>query len=462
MWRGMFQAIIATVAVLLAAAWSTAGWTQTTAPFIVTAADTKSAITLYTSSHALVVGIDAYDLAKDGWSPLKEAVNDAVAVANTLEAQGFAVTLKVDRDVTLASGRKVKGQRIDRAALVQSLEAFVNGPGRLRDARLVIWFAGHGHTVDRVGYLVPAGAPNPALAPAAKREAADDELRARALNLKRFGEYMEEIRARHVLAIFDSCFSGTVFRNRGAEPTGYDISASAAKPVRHFIASGDQLQVVADDGKFRELFVNALTGKPSPDGLAADQNGDGLVTATELGRFLTRMVTYYSPQLRQTPQSGKLADSRYDEGEVVFRVSKATAAPLAGPSIASKGAPLASPQPPLRDAARDRDNVKTSKNIRVLEDFRDRHKDDSLYAGLADEAIAAVKGAGVAPETANKKNPSSDRCPGADQQSCEQNDECLWVPTSVNTKTGRVQVSYCKVRPRVAAPMRFEPIIRRN
>ena len=50
----------------------------------------SGAVHLYTASHALVIGNDAYGGA---WPRLSNAVKDAQLVARALEAKGFSVTL---------------------------------------------------------------------------------------------------------------------------------------------------------------------------------------------------------------------------------------------------------------------------------------------------------------------------------------------------------------------------------
>ena len=45
------------------------------------------------------------------------------------------------------------------ADLRKALEDFVFEKGQDTSARLFIWFAGHGHTIDGEGYLAGAGAP---------------------------------------------------------------------------------------------------------------------------------------------------------------------------------------------------------------------------------------------------------------------------------------------------------------
>jgi hypothetical protein len=142
-------------------------------------------VTLYTKSKPLVIGIDAYD----GRSclQLSNGIRDAEEVAKGLAAQGFEVTLK---------------KNLKSSELEDALKYFFHHEGNGADTRLLSWFAGHGHTLDGEGYIIPADAPSP-------KDVAD--FRDKAISLRRFGEHMREANAKHVLAIFDSCFSGTVF-----------------------------------------------------------------------------------------------------------------------------------------------------------------------------------------------------------------------------------------------------------
>jgi hypothetical protein len=66
---------------------------------------------------------------------------------------------------------------------------------------------------------------------------------------------MREAKARHVLAIFDSCFSGGVFNVARSLPPPA-ITLATTQPVREFISSGEAEQQVSDDGTFRRLFLD--------------------------------------------------------------------------------------------------------------------------------------------------------------------------------------------------------------
>jgi len=247
---------------------------------------------LYGASKALVIGIDEYT---NGWPRLSMAVRDAEEIAKSLEERGFEVTLL----------KNLGGDDLRRA-----LREFYALQGEDPDARLFVWFAGHGHTEDGEGYIVPADAPAPGSA----------RFRLTALHMGDLASMQRVAQAKHVLTIFDSCFAGTVFsQQRSAPPAA--ITHAATKPVRQFLTSGDADQTVSDDGTFRKLFLSAISGDSS-----ADVNGDGYVTASELGFNMSDRVTNLT-RGAQTPRSGKLRDLKYDRGDFVFMLpqTKATA-----------------------------------------------------------------------------------------------------------------------------------------
>ena len=248
-------------------------------------------VTLYGESHALVIGIDNYT---QGWPRLSGAVNDATLVAAELRQKGFDVTFK---------------KNLDSRTLKQTFEEFFILKGNHPQTRLFIWFAGHGHTLNGEGFLIPTDAPLP-------HKGA--EFRLKALSMRRFGEFVRLAQSKHALAVFDSCFSGTIFdTQRSAPPPA--ITRATTLPVRQFLTSGDTDQKVSDDGRFRKLFIRAIRGEER-----ADANQDGYVTGSELGLFLTDRVTNLT-ESRQTPRYGKLRDEDYDRGDFVFLLASSGA-----------------------------------------------------------------------------------------------------------------------------------------
>ena len=103
-----------------------------------------SSVDLYKDkkSFALVIGIDQYRSQRK----LNNAVNDAHRIAAELEGKGFEVTLYDDPNLT---GRQLR----------EAIDKFVQDYGYLEDARVLIWYAGHGMTIDGEGYLLGVDAP---------------------------------------------------------------------------------------------------------------------------------------------------------------------------------------------------------------------------------------------------------------------------------------------------------------
>lgn len=249
-------------------------------------------VALYDNSYALVIGNDAYT---NGWPRLSNAVADATEVALALDRAGFEVTLETD---------------LDSAGLRRTLRQFFAIKGSDPEARLLVWYAGHGHSIDGEGFLVPVDAARPGM-PTFKFDA---------VQMRDFGSLMRLASAKHVLAVFDSCFAGTVFSTRaGGVPPA--ITRVTARPVRQFLTSGDADQQVGDDGTFRRLFLRALAGETG-----ADVNSDGYLTGTELGLFMSDRLANYSGGA-QTPRYGKLRDPDFDRGDFVFSLPARDAGP---------------------------------------------------------------------------------------------------------------------------------------
>jgi hypothetical protein len=308
-------------------------------------------IKLYGASHALVIGIDNYT---NGWPRLSKAVEDARAVATALQAKGFEVTLRTN----LAADE-----------LRKTFREFFAIKGAEPSSRLFLWFAGHGHTVNGEGFLVPADAP-PAIAPAFKLSA---------LPMRDFGSLVRLAEAKHVLSVFDSCFSGTIFQARSSSaPKAITRKTTAA--VRQFITSGDAGQEVRDDGSFREYFVRALNGEER-----SDFNKDGYVTGEELGLFLNQRMTDLT-SAAQTPKAGKLHDVRYNLGDFVFRVALGPPERAEAPPVPRRGRVLSGGSAEMLFW----ESIKDSKNRSKFQAYLDQYPQGS-FARLARLELEELK-----------------------------------------------------------------------
>jgi hypothetical protein len=252
-------------------------------------------LTSFSGSHALVIGESRYT---NGWPALPGVGGDTAAIKRLLEEQGFAVEIlenKTSRD--LRSG----------------IETFFDRHGYSRDVRLLIYYAGHGHTLKLdntrdMGYIVPTDAPLPS-----RDETGFKRL---AIPMQQFDTWAKQIESRHVLFVFDSCFSGSIFATSRAAPGIIDYKV--ANPVRLFISAGGADETVPDVSVFRRQMEAALRNRE------ADYNKDGYVSGSELGDFLQSTVVNYSNN-SQHPQYGKIRDPGLDKGDFVFEVGSAAA-----------------------------------------------------------------------------------------------------------------------------------------
>lgn len=258
---------------------------------------------LYQGSYALIIGNSEYS---NGWDRLSGVKSDVIAVKNVLETHGF----KVEIEENLTSER-----------FETRIRKFINDYGFDRDNRLIIYYAGHGYTLNsagdkrELGYIIPSDTPLPT----------KDErgFRQKAVDMYAINTFAKQIQAKHALFIFDSCFSGKMFALRNTLTISPFIYDKVDNPVRQFITAGDETQTVPDESIFRKAFVRGLEGE-------ADRNNDTFITGTELADYLKEAVTNYSNR-RQTPQYGLINDIDLDRGDFVFVIQQRIAPILSIP-----------------------------------------------------------------------------------------------------------------------------------
>lgn len=241
-------------------------------------------VDLYAQSHALLIGVSNYKY----WPSLESIPRELDDISRELKKRGFRVT-RVDDP----NGRQLQ----------KALEDFVYKYGYDRKNRLLVYFAGHGHTIDGKGFLVPTDAVDPS------HKSNEKDFKRKALNMSRILSVSREADARHIMFLFDSCFSGTIFKTRALPKISKSLNSIVAKPVRYFITAGSANEEVPAESVFAKLFVSALR-----DGIA-DLNEDDYITGRELGYFLRMEVPRFA---RQTPQSGTIDDYELSRGDMVF------------------------------------------------------------------------------------------------------------------------------------------------
>lgn len=220
----------------------------------------KKARPLYTSSHALIIGINRYPGLPSNMS-LSYGVKDAADLKDELvKDYGFPAS-----NVTLLTDDQASLQGIRNA-----LAALTDNTKIKSDDRVLIFFSGHGQTVPtpsggEMGYLIPSDA---------KVDLNDPTnagpYNATCLRMKEIWDDLEGCPAKHVLVIADACFSGLLVKSRGGLSKD-SIAAMLAKPARQIISGGDKGQRTSErsdlgHGVFTSKLLNHLKSHAADKG----------------------------------------------------------------------------------------------------------------------------------------------------------------------------------------------------
>ncbi len=238
-------------------------------------------LSLYAESHALLIGASRYS----DWPHLPSISGELDMVEEALSSTGFDVSRLVDPTSS---------------ELKSGITEFINSYGYEPENRLLIYFSGHGHSVGDKGFLLPIDIPLPE-----HRQ----EFRRKALPMTQILAWAKDMEAKHVLFVFDSCFSGSVFKSKSMpEDQERYIRKATAYPVRQFITAGSANEEVPAKSTFTPAFVAAIKGE-------GDLNHDGYITGSELGVHLSQLVPQF---IDQTPQYGKIREYGLSRGDFVF------------------------------------------------------------------------------------------------------------------------------------------------
>ena len=250
--------------------------------------------------HALLIGNSHY---KDKrWAPLDDVPLQLNQLKNGLEAHFDSVEVASD---------------VDAETLEKTIGNFIKTYGNDRNARLFVYYAGHGYTEiigernERRGYIT--GTDTPWVD--GVTESLFDAARLKAISMLALRAPLEEARAKSILFVFDSCFSGTIFTDRGpgaAKPLSRDeVERLVGRQARNIITAGTSEQVVPAHSPIPDLLLAAIDG-------GADTYGWGVVSSLEIRTYLVDKTR--SQNL--TPQEGPLQNSAFTEGLFLFRVLK--------------------------------------------------------------------------------------------------------------------------------------------
>jgi uncharacterized caspase-like protein len=232
----------------------------------------------YNESWALVIGINEYRYA----NPLEIARADAESIRDVL-IDDFKFPKK--NICTLLDSQATRSRIMARFLAHESLG---------HDDRLVVFFAGHGSTVEgsrgSIGYLVPV----------------DGNLKDKS-SLIRWDDLTRNadiIPAKHILFIMDACYSGLAIQRASTAGERRFLTDMMQRASRQVITAGKADEVVADGGGptggnsiFTGYLLEGLYGK------AADQ--EGVITASGLMNYAYQKVARDS-RSKQTPHYGHM------------------------------------------------------------------------------------------------------------------------------------------------------------
>lgn len=236
---------------------------------------------VYDHKVAIIIGINKY-LSSD-YSPLDFAIRDAQAIKEQVIKMGFDKVIEISESKATRSG------------ILRVLADELPYTLGQNDA-LFIYFAGHGATEelksgDMEGYILP-------------NDANKSNYRGTAISMEKIRDVIKRYKAKHILLVFDSCYSGY-----GAIPRTLDKSAHRHDAVQ-IITAGGRNETAGEDlrighGIFTKTFLDTFDNKS----LYSDE---GFITASDIGHFVKKEVSKLT-RGKQNPQS------RYIEGEGDFK-----------------------------------------------------------------------------------------------------------------------------------------------
>lgn len=288
---------------------------------------------------ALVVGVDRYE----ALPRLERAVNDAEAIARTLEGLGFEVSL-----VENASRRQISKKLSD-------IETRID-PGDT----VLFYFAGHGVAIGAANILIPADMPLPE---SGGESIVEDEGFAVDSIVRR----LRERGAGATLLILDAC------RNNPFEASG----------TRNIGGTRGLARIEAASGVF--VLMSAGAGQTALDRLPGeDANPNSVFTRSLLPLLAKPGMSHIALAKSVQKEVARLASSvghaqqpaYYDEilGEIVLNEAAAEAAPAAA-----------------ADAAAEWAIVKDTESLEVIRQFIARHGEAPIYGALAREKLAQLR-----------------------------------------------------------------------
>ena len=235
--------------------------------------------------YALLVGVNEYE--SDEIVDLDEPVQDAKTLKKVLLS-----------NYEFTEEKTVLLENPTRSTLLDSLENLA-GSIKSNDS-LLIFYAGHGYWDEKFkqGYWLPADA--------------RQKTKASWISNATIRDYIYGIKTKHTLLIADACFSGGLFRTRGAFQGEEKLKSTLFQMTSRKAITSGTLTEVPDDSVFMKYLLQNL-----------ESNQSRYLTSQDLFAKFKIAVLNNSP-LNQVPQHGVVQGSGDEGGDFIFVRKKNT------------------------------------------------------------------------------------------------------------------------------------------
>lgn len=243
---------------------------------------------------AVVIGIDDYQ--NKNLRDLHYAVSDAKAMSDLLQQQ---TTFEIYRELYN-----------EQATKVNILDVVDNLSDDRSIDRIIFYFSGHGWTqkagtgYQDIGFFLPV-------------DGDKDKLFSTAIPMGEVRTWAQSLKARHVLFIFDACFSGIV---GGSVRRGYDYNLAflAEHKGRHVITAGTKDDEALEYNHLRHGALTYYFLQAIETGEADVSPRDGVLTLNELEGYLQHHVSKVTDG-KQHPKLIKFFDG---DGELFIELKE--------------------------------------------------------------------------------------------------------------------------------------------
>ena len=247
---------------------------------------------IYRDSWALIIGINNYK----HMPKLNYAVNDAISIKEMLMSS---------YDYKESNIKLILDDEATKDNILEGFHELLQS-AKEKD-RVLIFYAGHGETMPMpsggdMGYLLPV-------------DGDPEKLFVTSLPMNRLYDIAQLSYAKHILYLVDACYGGLALSaTRGLKKSvpNYLSKITREKGRQIITAGGKDEQVLERSEWGHSAFTkNLLTGLGKQ---SADIDGDGVITADELGGFLAERV-FTETGGYHTPQTGRIGT---EQGEFIF------------------------------------------------------------------------------------------------------------------------------------------------